>query len=781
MITTVISLVCGIHAAHAQPIPVRQSDQLNILSHTPPKVYQGQMVISVRTTSQAQLDALLALTESVWTERVGVGMLEVQVRRSNLDAIAKLGIPHEVLIDDLQAHADASWNEIVRLERVRQHNQPNPNRGALVHDDQFFENYQQLNDITSYINNIANLRPDLASTMTIGQSYEGRDMFAISISGPDAPDNLKSDRPVVFIFSNVHAREWIAPMTTTYFASKFVEEYDSDLRVQSLLDQTNIVIVPASNPDGYLYTWSDVRFWRKNRRNNFTGNFGVDINRNWGFEWGGQGSSGSTSSNTYRGTDPFSEPETQALRDLALSFGDQLVAHIDYHSYSQLILWPFGYADGVVTPEPYRTYFDDLARELAGEIRSVHGERYNPIQSIDLYAAAGDSTDWFFGELGVSSLTIELRPDVGGFAPPPSTILPNVQENYHAFKRFVERSIESVSLAHQPMPTTPSATPIELAATAIDRSEEVDPTSATLFVQSCTDCSFEPISMTSLGNSGYAADAPALACGDSANYYFQFSTIQGNTFTLPTEGADAPFTILAEDFVLSYSDTLESDQGWTVGTDSDTATSGVWTRMDPEGTVGQPEDDHTPDGTLCWVTDGNAGTDAQDRDVDGGSTTLTSPVFDGTLPGEVVMSFWYAVKTGVNANFDRLQVELSNDAGQTWKEFVSLTDTNRVWKEWSSSFGSAVEPTDEMRVRFIAYDLFGDHLLEAAVDDFKIEYIGCAISNPADLNEDGVLNFFDVSLFLSAFTNQDPIADFNNDGSWNFFDVSAFVIAFNNG
>ena len=156
-------------------------------------------------------------------------------------------------------------------------------------------------------------------------------------------------------------------------------------------------------------------------------------------------------------------------------------------------------------------------------------------------------------------------------------------------------------------------------------------------------------------------------------------------------------------------------------------------------------------------------------------------MFNAVLPGDVILSFWYAVKTGVNANFDRLQVEISNNNGTTWTEYVSLTDTNRMWQQWSNTFDSVIEPTDEMRVRFVAYDLFGDHILEAAIDDFEIEYIGCAMTNPADLNGDGDLNFFDVSLFLSAFANQDPIADFNNDGDWNFFDVSAFVIAFSNG
>ena len=246
----------------AEPIPVREADQIDIVNHTPPEVYHGQMVIRVRTTSQAQLDAMLALTESVWTEHTGVGPLDIQIKRSSLDAITALGIPHDVLIEDLQAHTTAGWNQLVEIDRLEQSSRdPNQGqRGAGVHDDAWFANYKQLNDITAYINNIVALRPDLASTSVIGQSYEGRDMFAITISAPDAVENPLADRPVVFIFSTVHAREWIAPMTTVYFASKLVEAYDTDPRVQAILDSTRIVIAPMGNPDGYVFTWTDQRY-----------------------------------------------------------------------------------------------------------------------------------------------------------------------------------------------------------------------------------------------------------------------------------------------------------------------------------------------------------------------------------------------------------------------------------------------------------------------------------------------------------------------------------------
>ena len=785
---TTISLIiaialCMSTSTNAQPIPVRQADQIDILSFTPPQVYQGQMVIRVRTTSQLQLDAMLGLVESIWTERTGVGVLDIQIKRENLDAISKLGIPHEVLIEDLQAHTNEGWNRIVEAERFIQ---TLDQRGATIHDDLWFANYKQLNEITTYIDNIATLRPDLASTMLIGQSWGGRDMFAITITGPDTPQNPQADRPVVYIFSTVHAREWIAPMTTVYFASKLAQDYDTDPRTQAILDSIRVVIVPMGNPDGYLYTWSDERYWRKTRRRNDAWSFGVDINRNWGYEWGGLGASDSPWSDTYHGTAPFSEPETVALRDLALSFGDQLVAHMEYHSYSQLVMWPFGYAYGNITPEPDRTYFDLLSNELSDEIKSVHGRNYTAMQSVDLYPAAGNAVDWFYGELDITSMIIELRPRSADFNPPPHNILPNAQENYQAIKRYLERAIEPFSIWHQSAPTLQADTPIELVATILDGLETFDPSSPTLYARTTPDDPFTPIAMSSIGENQYAANSPPVPCGQILEYYFQASNIDGDLQTYPPAGSASPFGTLAEQLVIAHADDFETETGWIVGSDTDTATAGIWTRMDPQevltkqGDIAQPENDRTSYGTRCWVTDGIAGANENDRDVDNGTTTLTSPIIDANQGNEPHISFWFWFYRS-DSNYDHLRVDLSNDNGNTWSIARYYNNTGQQWIQREIRIADILEPTDQMRIRFVAYDNETDGIVEAAIDDLKVEYLGCPDGNPADFNNDGTLNFFDISAFIAALSNQEPEADFNNDGRWNFFDISAFLTAYANG
>ena len=689
-----ISLILGsLTQAIAQPIPTRHADQIDLLNYTPPNVYQNQMVIRVQTTTQSQLDAMLNLVESVWSEHTGIGPLDIQIKQANLNAITALGIPHEILIEDLQAHTDTNWAQMTEIQRLNPYEAP---AGAAVHDDIWFENYKQLNEITDYINNIVALRPDLASTDIIGQSWEGRDMFSVTISAPDTAQNPRADRPAVFIFSTVHAREWIAPMTTTYFASKFVEDYDTNPRIQSILDSTRIVIVPVGNPDGYLYTWSDYRYWRKTRREGY----GIDINRNWEYEWGGSGSSGNTGSDTYRGPHPFSEPETQALRDKALSYGDKLAAHIDYHSYSQLILYPFGFAGGRA-PEPDRTYFRTLSRELSDDIRTIFGERYNAMQATSLYAAAGNSIDWFYGELGIESLAFELR-TTGSFNPSPDHILPNAQENYYGFQRYAERVLEPVVFYFTAPDHAESNTPTPVTIEIHDGLAEQQPTEIMLMARIASDQSFSPIEMAEGSRAArFEADLPAGSCGIPIEYYFQVTRSDGSIHTYPSEGATYPLTIQPDELVANHTDGFELDTGWTIGLPDDTATAGIWTRMDPQQSgfldtlITQPEDDHTPHGTICWVTDGVADTDPNTNDVDGGFTSIVSPLFDvldsGTNPH---ISFWYWFSGDSSST---LRLNYSNNNGMSWHVGDHIPSVYRQWDFYRIPIADEIQPTDQMR------------------------------------------------------------------------------------
>lgn len=274
--------------------------------------------------------------------------------------------------------------------------------------------------------------PDIAKVFDLGESGEQRRIWAIKIS-----DNVAAEEgePEVLFVGGHHAREWIAVDVPLLLAKHLATQYRSDSAVRNLVDNGEIWVVPLLNPDGHQYSVTNDRLWRKNRRNNGDGTFGVDLNRNYSFEWGGPGSSGDTFSETYRGPSAFSEPETQVIRDLAN--GHDFLAMISYHNYSQLVLFPWGHTNA---PAPDEALLSQLATTMADSILNVHGKRYVPEQSSDLYLASGDATDWLYGETRVPSYTIELRPRSSrpGFLLPESEIQPTFEENLPAALFLIE-------------------------------------------------------------------------------------------------------------------------------------------------------------------------------------------------------------------------------------------------------------------------------------------------------------------------------------------------------
>jgi carboxypeptidase T len=223
-----------------------------------------------------------------------------------------------------------------------------------------------------------------------------------------------------------HAREWIETMVTTCIADRMIREYDSNPRVKAFVDSTELWVVPVVNPDGYQYSWGSDRYWRKNRRDRH----GVDLNRNFGVAWGGSGASKNKRNETYRGEYAFSEPETQAIRDLVKR--EKIAAHVDFHAFGQLLLYPWTHT-GAAAPD--RARYRAVGDRLASAMFAQHEKRYVLQSGADLYTAAGTATDWAYGDAEALSFTIELRPSGRGrtgFVLPPEQIKPTCDEGFAA-------------------------------------------------------------------------------------------------------------------------------------------------------------------------------------------------------------------------------------------------------------------------------------------------------------------------------------------------------------
>lgn len=288
----------------------------------------------------------------------------------------------------------------------------------------------------------------------------------------------------------------------------------------------------------------------------------------------------------------------------------------------------------------------------------------------------------------------------------------------------------------------------------------------------------------------FTATFPAPAdCPANVEYFITFGLQSGTIVTEPS-GALSSFTAVAADQVdLDDLYDFESSVGFSAGAPGDNATTGVWVRVNPNGTAAQPEDDYTVNGTLAWVTgQGNPGGGLGDNDIDGGTTSLVSNLIDLSTTESATISYarWYSNNTGASPGADIFQVFVSDDDGSNYELVETVgpsgAGTSGGWIETGFNVGDFVDLTSTIRVKFVASDLGDGSVVEAGIDDVRIFGVSCSADTcPADLTGDGILDFFDVSAFLSAYNAQDPAADFTGDGMFDFFDVSAFLNAFNAG
>ncbi|EEP72825.1 peptidase M14 carboxypeptidase A [Micromonospora sp. ATCC 39149] len=299
-------------------------------------------------------------------------------------------------------------------------------------------NYHDYAELTAVVNKVVADHPSIARKISIGRSYEGRDLMAVKIS-----DNVGTDEaePEILFNSQQHAREHLTVEMAIYLLNLFTDSYGGDSRVTNIVNTREIWIVPTVNPDGSEYdiATGSYRSWRKNRQpNSGSTAVGTDPNRNWGYNWGCcGGSSGVPSSSTYRGPSAFSAPETKALRDFVNSrvVGgvQQIKANIDWHTYSQLVLWPFGYTTANTTTGMTTDQYNTFAT-LGQRMAATNG--YTPQQSSDLYITDGDSIDWMWGAHGIWAYTFEMYPGSsgagGGFYPPDEVIPAQTSRNKEA-------------------------------------------------------------------------------------------------------------------------------------------------------------------------------------------------------------------------------------------------------------------------------------------------------------------------------------------------------------
>ena len=730
-----------------------------------PVRYDGFSQARVILKTDAQLQALDRLGIQILNCSIGVGPLDVIASPKQLEDVARLGVVVETRVADVQ--------QAMELQRA-----DNRLRVAALGTgdpfDDFFLDYRPYDGtggIVWYMNELVARYPGLASTVNLGNTLQGRTVWGLRVTSAAA-----SAKPGVLHFGCEHAREWITTTVPTYFAKYLLSRYGTDPVVTDLVNNVEFFLVPVLNVDGYEYTRSVDRFWRKNRRDNGNGTFGVDLDRNWGVGWGGTGSSPSTNSLIYRGTAPFSEPETQVLRDFFLAH-DNIRAQLDIHSYAQLILWPFGYTPNISADQ---TTFSDLGTQMQSLIMDVYGTPFGagPTYSTS-NPASGTSIDWTYAERGIMSMSFELR-DTGfyGFELPANQIVPSNEELIPAmlqvtnsdwvrapFRVEFPNGIPTQLIAGQPTVITVSAVP---------QAETVLPGSLLLHYRPFGGGEFLEAPLSSVGGTVHEAVLPPMGCAAAPDFYFTGQGSGGSIVRRPAGAPDenvfaAKVTTGTTNF---FYEPLNTNPGWSL--------EGQWAWGIPTGAVAESG---PPD-----PTSGYSGSRVFGFNLNGGYSgnlpeqNLTSPPIDCTNRSGVQLSFerWLGVE---EPTWDHASVRVSNngiDWVTVWQNATQVADT--AWNHQILDISSVVDhqptvylrwtmgPTDSV-VSFCGWN----------IDDVRLTSDACD-SPRGDYDGDGIVGPSDYAVLAACFadpTSGCEVFDLDNDGDVDCADWSDFHAEWN--
>lgn len=410
--------------------------------------------VQLRNSDSVALQVLsrygLDLTESY---RVSTDKINLIISDREFQILQQTGYPYQVLIEDVQDHyrnRDAGilnrWMEPADSLGV---GLPLGSMGGYYTLSEIYQQLDSLHQLYPYI---------FGGAQIIGYTYENRPIYSYKIS--DFPES--SDDTVEILFNSlIHAREPQGMANLMYFVRYLAKNYNSDSLVNYLVNHLEISIVPVVNPDGYIYNEvtnpSGYGMWRKNRWNDGLSTWGVDLNRNFGYQWGydNLGSSSFKNQETYRGISAFSEPETQTIKNFCDYHNFRLA--LNYHTYSNLLILPWSYHD---EPTPHDSLYRVIGEGMIVDNNFIMGGSSETIQ----YTVNGAADDWMYGETvsknRILSMTMEVGTDRDGFWPARSRILPLAQyglistisllKSALSYPKFISARILDDSVFYQP-------------------------------------------------------------------------------------------------------------------------------------------------------------------------------------------------------------------------------------------------------------------------------------------------------------------------------------------
>ncbi len=578
--------------------------------------------------------------------------IDMELSENEIKKLSDNNIKYEVLINDMskfyrERYEKSALKNKSSLKGINYETPVNFNFGSMGGFLTLDEVMAELDDMTTQYPNLITAKFTIGNTQTI----EGRYIYAIKIS--DNP-NVNEDEPEVLYTSLIHAREPESMQQLIWYMWYLLENYGTNDEITYLVDNLQMYFVPVINPDSYEYNHttdpSGGGMWRKNKRdNNGGGGFneyydGVDLNRNFGYNWGfdNAGSSPDETSQTYRGTSAFSEPETQIIRNFTNEH-EFLLAH-NHHTYSNLIIIPWGYQEGLHAPD------DDFLRTSANFMASENGYTVGQGWEI-LYVVNGDANDWMYGEQvskpKIMAYTQETGGGTDGFWPSQSRIIPLCEESYLS-NLYLARFATSFAELTDKSPNYINKTGyLKFNLKRMGLSGDGEYTLAITPDNSV---------FSSVGNALNINLASALEDKtDSISYSLSNDISYGDEFSYTVTVTSGNYSV-SKEFTKSYFETeiIIEDSG----DDLNNWTSTNWTVTD--ATYNSPNNS---------ITDSEGGNYSDNTN---SSITLTNPI-DLTDVQNPQLSFF--AKWSIENNWDYVQLLISTNNGSTWVP-VTTNHTN---------------------------------------------------------------------------------------------------------
>ncbi|XP_039716501.1 carboxypeptidase A1 [Pteropus medius] len=395
--------------------------------------FVGHQVLRISAAGEAQVQKVMELEHlehlqlDFWKGPAHPGSpIDVRVPFSSIQAVKVFleahSINYTIMIEDVQSLLDEEQEQMFALQAQ-----------ATSTDTFNYASYHTLDEIYGFIDLLVAEYPQLVSKLQIGETFEGRPIYVLKFSTGG------NNRSAIWIDTGIHSREWVTQASGVWFAKKIAQDYGQDSAFTAILDNVDIFLEIVTNPDGFAFTLSKNRLWRKTR--SITAGsacVGVDANRNWDAGFGLAGASNNPCSETYHGKSANSEVEVKSIVDFVQGHGN-IKAFISIHSYSQLLLYPYGYTED---PASDQEELDQLAKSAVTALASLYRTRFQYGSIITtIYRASGSSVDWAYNQGIKYSYTFELR-DTGhyGFLLPASQIIPSAQETWLALLVIMEHT-----------------------------------------------------------------------------------------------------------------------------------------------------------------------------------------------------------------------------------------------------------------------------------------------------------------------------------------------------